>query len=152
MKRIAFCIYLFLVGYTVLAQTLVDDNVDYPILHIKDSTFTGTFIIYDSLINDSVCGDVMSVCYINDNGMVDKVEIIGFQETYPTEEYFVRPNLESHLNETIANNLLEQIRKNGVIVHPSNVTVKGTRQGFDLPIVIRPCRISSLEHKDNAKR
>lgn len=141
MKRIAFCVFFLLLGHIVLAQTLVDDNVEYPILYINDSTFTGTFIIYDSLMNDSVCGVVMSVCYINDSGIVDKVEINGFQKKYPTKEYYVQPNLESHLNETITQNLLDQIRRNGVIVHPSNVKVKGTRQGFFLPIVIRPCNI-----------
>lgn len=152
MKRIAICVCVFLFGHTILAQTIVDDNVDYPILRIKDSTFTGVFIIYDSLMNDSVCGDVMSICYINDSGIVDKVEVISFDESYPTNEFIVRPYLESHLNETIANNLLNQIRKNGVIVHPGNVKIKGSRQGFSLPIVIRPCCISSLEQKDNAKR
>ena len=151
MKRIAFFVCVFLVGHTVLAQTIVDDNIDYPILRIKDSTFSGVFIIYDSLMNDSVCGDAMSVCYINDSGIVDKVEIISFDESYPANEFIVRPNLESHLNETIANNLLNQIRKKGVIVHPSNVKINGTRQGFTLPIVIRPCRISSLEQKENTK-
>ena len=147
MKRIAFCVCVFLFGHTVLAQTIVDDSVDYPILRIKDSTFSGVFIFYDSLINDSVCGDAMSVFYINDSGMVDEVEVISFDESYPTNEFIDRPNLELHLNEIIINNLLDQIRKNGVIVHPSDVKIKGTRQGFNLPIVIRPYRISSMEYK-----
>lgn len=141
MKKMVFLIIMLFVGYATFAQKIVIDDEyakDGPVLRLNNNKYSNTVYLYDSSMGiDSICGRVACVCNIDKRGKVKKLDVLWFYQTHPTNNTYMKRDMDSHLYKTIVDNLEIQIRRNGVIVCPNNVKIMGTRQSFTIPIVIR---------------
>ena len=134
-------------GLATFAQTILIDNdyaKDGTVLRFKDNKYSKGVYLYDSTLGtDSICGIAACVCNIDKRGNVKEFDVLWFFQKYPTKNTYMKKTMDSHLYKTIVDNLQIQIRKNGVIVCPSNVKIKGTRVGWGIPIVIKKNKGSS---------
>ena len=147
MKKIVFLISMLFVEYATFAQTIVIDDEyakDGPVLRLNNNKYSNTVCLYDSSMGiDSLCGQVACVCSIDKRGKVKGLDVLWFFQSHPTNKTYMKREMGSHLYKTIVDNLGFEIRKNGIIVCPSNVKIMGTRQNFTIPIVIRSNRVSA---------
>lgn len=147
MKKIVFLISVLLVEYATFAQTIVIDDEyakDGPVLRLNNNKYSNTVYLCDSSMgSDSICGRVACVCAIDKRGKVKELDVLWFFQSHPTNNAYMKKNMDIHLYKTIVDNLGIQIRKNGIFVCPSNFKIMGTRQSFAIPIVIRSNRVSA---------